>query len=135
MFPHSRIQRASELKAPFLQCDKYFHTLPLTELHGNIFYSLQISKQNVVLYNNVHVYMHVFNINDFNVAMTPPDSSGDFDVHLERSLRDLKDLKEDLTYDVFMVYATADIPQNGEEQTKVAPRRIQDDLELNGFKV
>ena len=68
-------------------------------------------------------------------AMTPPDNSKDFDVHLERSLRDLKDMKDDLTYDIFMVYASADIPQNGEEETKVAPRRIRDDLELNGFRV
>ena len=34
MFAASKIRRATELKAPFLQCDKYFHTLSLTELHG-----------------------------------------------------------------------------------------------------
>ena len=34
MFPASKIHRATELKAPFLQCDKYFHTVTLTELHG-----------------------------------------------------------------------------------------------------
>ncbi len=30
----SKIRRATELKAPFLQCDKYFHTISLHELHG-----------------------------------------------------------------------------------------------------
>ena len=34
MFEASKIRRATELKVPFLQCDKYFHTLSLSELHG-----------------------------------------------------------------------------------------------------
>ena len=34
MFAATKIRRATELKAPFLQCDMYFHTLSLTELQG-----------------------------------------------------------------------------------------------------
>ena len=34
MFAASKISRATELKAPFLQCEKYFHTITLTDLHG-----------------------------------------------------------------------------------------------------
>ena len=35
MFKASKIRRATELKAPFIQCHKFFHTVTLTELHGN----------------------------------------------------------------------------------------------------
>ena len=42
MFEASKIRRATELKVPFLQCDKYFHTLSLTEVQGIYFYFLNI---------------------------------------------------------------------------------------------
>ncbi|XP_013397728.1 probable serine/threonine-protein kinase pats1 [Lingula anatina] len=34
MFSASSIRRATQLKAPFLQCTKYFHVIPLTDLHS-----------------------------------------------------------------------------------------------------
>ncbi|XP_059176566.1 uncharacterized protein LOC131956160 [Physella acuta] len=34
MFPASIIRRATELKSPFLQCLKYFHTISMTDLHA-----------------------------------------------------------------------------------------------------
>ncbi|XP_055863720.1 uncharacterized protein LOC106053574 [Biomphalaria glabrata] len=34
LFPASLIRRATELKSPFLQCLKYFHTVSITDLHA-----------------------------------------------------------------------------------------------------
>ncbi|XP_013415785.1 uncharacterized protein LOC106177527 isoform X2 [Lingula anatina] len=34
MFAASSIRRATQLKAPFLQCSKYFHVIPLRDLHS-----------------------------------------------------------------------------------------------------
>ena len=59
----------------------------------------------------------------------PPDSSADFDVHLERSLRDLKDLREDLSCDVFMFYDKRDVPNANQEHKKISPRKIYLDLQ------
>ncbi len=67
-------------------------------------------------------------------AIMPPDSSADFDVHLERSLRDLKDLREDLSTDVFIFYDKRDVPNSDEEHKKVSPRKIYLDLVERGYK-
>ena len=34
MFAASIVRRAAELKAPFLQCLKYFHTISIVDLQG-----------------------------------------------------------------------------------------------------
>ena len=65
--------------------------------------------------------------------MMPPDSSSDFDDHLERSLRDLQHLRDDMKHEVFMVYSPQDIPQIGE--IKIHPRRVYEDLENAGTRV
>lgn len=67
--------------------------------------------------------------------MMPPDNSNDFDLHLERSLVDLKNLRHDMAYDVFIIYCQDNIPQTGEDERKVSPRRIFNDLQLSGFRV
>ncbi len=64
----------------------------------------------------------------------PPDSSADFDVHLERSLRDLKDLREDLSTDVFLFYDKRDVPSFDEEHKRVSPRKVYADLQEKGYK-
>ena len=65
----------------------------------------------------------------------PPDTSSDFDAHLERNLRDLTDLRFDMETDVFLFYCGGDVPDNGEEEKKIAPRKIYQDLVNEGFKV
>ena len=68
-------------------------------------------------------------------AMMPPDNNEDYDSHLERSLRELKDLRDDLTFDIFMIYSAGNIPPDGEEDQHVNPRQIYEDLTKHGFKV
>ena len=34
LYPASKVRRAKELKAAFLQCESYFHALPISELTG-----------------------------------------------------------------------------------------------------
>jgi len=67
--------------------------------------------------------------------MMPPDNGMDFDMQLERALHNLDSLRSEMTYDVFMLYCSRNIPQIGEDGKKVSPRRIYDDLKKNGFKV
>ena len=67
-------------------------------------------------------------------AAMPPDSSADFDVHLERSLRDLNDMREDLSTDVFMFYDKRDVPNFDEEHKRVSPRKLYLDLLERGHK-
>ena len=69
------------------------------------------------------------------VAVMPPDNSADYDIHLERSLRDLDNLKDNLSYDIAMIYNNQDIPEIGEDDKKVAPLKIKNDLSNNGFRV
>lgn len=69
-------------------------------------------------------------------ASMPPDMNSEFDLHLERSIQELDDLRDDLTFDVFMVYARGDIPGFGEEDKKIHPRKIYEDLTTgNDLKV
>ena len=68
------------------------------------------------------------------LAIMPPDSSADFDVHLERSLRDLNDLREDLSTDVFIFYDKRDVPNFDEEHKKVSPRKVFLDLQEKEYK-
>jgi len=69
------------------------------------------------------------------VALMPPDNGVDFDMHLERTLHNLDSLRSEMTYDVFMMYCASNIPQIGQDNKKVSPRRIYDDLKKSGFKV
>ena len=65
----------------------------------------------------------------------PPSNAQDFDMHLERGLRDLRDLQDDLAVDIMLFYSAANIPAAGKEKDFVHPNRIRDDLQKEGFKV
>ncbi|XP_070533769.1 uncharacterized protein [Ptychodera flava] len=97
MFTASKISRANNMKAPFLQCDHYFHTISLHELQ----------------------------------AVMPPDSSSNFDVHLENTMRDLEDIRFSMTSDIFMLYCHDNLPKNGDNA--VDPKKVKDNLEKEGY--
>ena len=60
--------------------------------------------------------------------MVPPDSNSNYDLHLEYSLRDLNSYKQNMAVDVVFIYPSAHVPTELDEDTKVDPRRIKDDL-------
>ncbi|XP_041377257.1 uncharacterized protein LOC121389673 [Gigantopelta aegis] len=101
MFPASKIRRAVEMKAPFLQCDSAFHILAIPELQ----------------------------------AIMPPDRSADFDEHLGRSVRELRDLEEAVTTNTFFLYSKKNIPSLAEENSLVHPGKIIEDLRACDIKV
>jgi len=68
-------------------------------------------------------------------ALMPPDDSTAYDIHLERSLHDLDNLRDDLSYDIAIIYNNRDIPDVGEDLKKIHPRKIKIDLENNGYSV
>ncbi|KAL5004316.1 hypothetical protein ScPMuIL_017772 [Solemya velum] len=98
MFSASTIRRAVELKAPFLQCLKYFHTISMVDL----------------------------------LAVMPPDSHSDYDIHLIQAVRGLKDLRKDMTTDIFISYSCGDIPDGNKKM--LHPVTIWTDLETAGYK-
>ena len=65
----------------------------------------------------------------------PPDRTNDYDLHLERSIHELNDLQDDLSFDVFMIYCREDIPDVGKETDQVSPRKIYQDLTDKKFRV
>uniref|UniRef100_K1PB18 non-specific serine/threonine protein kinase n=1 Tax=Magallana gigas TaxID=29159 RepID=K1PB18_MAGGI len=62
MFLSSTIRRAIELKAPFLQCMAYFHTISVVDLQ----------------------------------SIMPPTSNNDFDVHIQKAVSGLQDLRRNM---------------------------------------
>ncbi|XP_077989757.1 uncharacterized protein LOC144444214 [Glandiceps talaboti] len=98
MFPASKVSRANDMKAPFLQCDHYFHTISLHEIQ----------------------------------AVMPPDSTSNFDVHLENTMRDLEGIRISMTSDVFMLYCHDNLSPVGNKDA-VDIRTIKDDLEKEGY--
>ena len=66
-------------------------------------------------------------------ALMPPESSAEFDIHLNQSVGMLADLSTSLTVDVFLSYCDDNVPGLYEVDRKVHPRRVQLDLEKAGF--
>ena len=64
--------------------------------------------------------------------MLPPSSNQDFDLQLELTMRDLSDLRRDLSAEAYILYCLTDIENS---VGKVSPMRIKDDLVNEGFKV
>ena len=68
------------------------------------------------------------------VATMPPDNSEDYDVHLERSLRELQNLRDEFTYDIVMLYSADNLPKSAGDAA-ISPKQVCDDLRGRGFKV
>lgn len=64
----------------------------------------------------------------------PPDSSKEFDAHLEQSVMALEDLRANLSTDIFISYCRENIPQPGND-TAVHPEMIVKDLRSEGYRV
>lgn len=63
----------------------------------------------------------------------PPQSSADYDLQLENTMRDLSQLREDMAFDVAFVFCTEDAPEE-EVASHVHPCKIMQDLCSRGFK-
>ncbi len=67
-------------------------------------------------------------------AVMPPDRESDFDDHLGRTVRELKDL-QDTSIRVFFCYTQKNIPSLGDDEKLVHPGRIIEDLRKMDNKV
>ncbi len=65
----------------------------------------------------------------------PPDSTADYDAQLERSIRKLKDLQDNIEIEIVMIYCAKDIPEESQLDSKISPQRIYEDLKAAGFKM
>ncbi|CAF3640658.1 unnamed protein product [Rotaria sp. Silwood1] len=100
-FPFSLINRAIELKSPFIQCHRFFHVASVTDLQ----------------------------------ALIPPDSKSNYDLHLEYSVSDLKSCKQNMAVDIVYIYPSEHIPTALEINSKIDPRKIQNDLTKRNLTV
>eukprot|EP00105_Crassostrea_gigas_P045169 XP_019929317.1 PREDICTED: uncharacterized protein LOC105344416 isoform X2 [Crassostrea gigas] len=97
MFLSSTIRRAIELKAPFLQCMAYFHTISVVDLQ----------------------------------SIMPPTSNNDFDVHIQKAVSGLQDLRRNMKIDLFLSYCVADAP--ADDRNVIHPAQVYKDLKNNGY--
>ena len=65
--------------------------------------------------------------------MMPPDNTVDFDLHLERTMQDLDELRGDMAADVFILYLKADMTKKGKNDITV--QTIKKDLENARYTV
>jgi hypothetical protein len=75
-------------------------------------------------------HFHAISIVDLH-ARFPPNSVDNYDLQLKYSIRDLKHLKEKLSYDVSIIYSYKDT----EDESILHPKRIKLDLERAGYNV
>ena len=69
-------------------------------------------------------------------AIMPPDSGAEFAAHLEQSVRALRDLRSELSTDIFITYCQDNVPVTPEDiKDLVHPQTIADDLKEEGYKV
>ena len=59
----------------------------------------------------------------------PPQSSTDYDLQLQNTVRELQDLQEDILCDAFFLFSEKNVPSNGSNRQIVDPKRIKEDLE------
>ena len=89
LFSSMLIRRASELKAPYLQCHNYFHAISIQEI----------------------------------LATMPVESVSNLDLNLEHSFRDMNQIKNNLKYDITLLYCEQDT------KNEIDPRKLIDLLE------
>ena len=75
-------------------------------------------------------YFHVVPISDLHGRM-PPDSIDNYDLQLRYSVRNLKHLKQKLSYDIVILYSAKDT----EDPKQLHPRQVKVDLEKQGYSV
>ena len=73
-------------------------------------------------------YFHPVPIVELHSKM-PPDSIDNYDLQLNHSIRDLKNLKQKLSFDVVIIYSVKD----ADNEKLLHPRQIKQDLEKHGF--
>lgn len=91
MFLSSTIRRAIELKAPFLQCMAYFHTISVVDLQCKWMIISCTSNQApmTLLVCSIMLYFLLS-------AIMPPTSNNDFDVHIQKAVSGLQDLRRNM---------------------------------------
>ena len=67
-------------------------------------------------------------------GIMPPDSTTEYDLHLQNAVRDMEDLKDDLSSDAFFLFCPANVPSEEEMDNIVHPKTIKEDLEKKHFK-
>ncbi|KAL4228297.1 hypothetical protein ACF0H5_013728 [Mactra antiquata] len=76
-------------------------------------------------------YFHTISCVDL-LATMPPDNHSDFDLHLVQSVRNLRDLRKDLSADIFMSYCSKDAEAS--PSSVIHPETVRNDLVAIGYK-
>ncbi|CAH1783022.1 unnamed protein product [Owenia fusiformis] len=76
---------------------------------------------------------HTLSISEIQGSV-PPDNSADFDIHLERCLHELNDLRYGLSTDIFISFCDKNLPPD-DDPNLVSPVQIKKDLIKAGYSV
>ena len=57
-----------------------------------------------------------------------------FTLQIQNAVRELADMDEDLSYDLFFLYCNENIPDEKDKDKLVSPWAIKNELEKEGFK-
>ena len=100
LFSSSLLHRATKFKAPFLQCNQYFHAISVQEMLAVM-------------------------------PLSTIDGPSNLDLNLEYSLRDLKQIKKNLKYDITFWYCHLDDGSNN----SIDPIKVIDAIKKENYKV
>jgi hypothetical protein len=81
-----------------------------------------------------HKFFHAISITEM-LAVMPMDSASNLDIHLEYSIRDLKQIKNTFKYDIMAWYCEQDVPIHGDGDLCVSPKAIIDELKRYQYKI
>ncbi len=100
---------------------------------GNSMYSSSLVRRATQLkavFLQCRNYFHVIPLTELHARM-PPDTIENYDLQLKHSVRDLKLLKQEMKYDIVIIYSIKDT----QDAKILHPRQIKQDLEKEGYKV
>ncbi|CAD5120940.1 DgyrCDS9493 [Dimorphilus gyrociliatus] len=75
---------------------------------------------------------HTMSITQLRSAL-PPENSEDFDIQLQKSVNELRNIKSNLCLSIIIMYSESDLPKSGLEYTVVGLPMLQRDLKNKGY--
>ncbi len=81
-----------------------------------------------------HKFFHAISISEM-LAVMPMDSASNLDIHLEYSIRDLKQIKNTFKYDVMAWYCEQDVPHDADSKHCISPKAVIDELEKYRYTI
>ena len=67
-------------------------------------------------------------------AIMPPVSNNEYDLQLQSTVRDLENLRDDISSDICFLYCAGNVPRKCQTQQPLDPKQLYEDLKAHNFK-